>query len=71
MKQMHTTYVYTMLFISIKTIDRHLQYEEGIKKHNYNMLDIKFYKEAYIIHIYICIFSTKLERNWYKCLRII
>ena len=69
MKQMHTTYVSTMLFISIKTIDRNLQYEEDIKiKHTYDMLDIKFCKETYKIHIYICIFSTKLERNWYKCL---
>ena len=70
MKQMHTTYVSTLLFISIKTIDRNLQYEEDIKKkkHTYDMLDIKFCKETYKIHIYICIFSTKLERNWYKCL---
>ena len=34
MKQMHTTYVSTLLFISIKTIDRNLQYEEDIKKKN-------------------------------------
>ena len=36
--------------------------------YTYDMLDIKFYKKTYIIHIYIYIFSTKLEQNWYKCL---
>ena len=45
MKQMHATYVSTMLFIFIKTIDRHLQYEERHKKkHTYELLNIKFYK---------------------------
>ena len=28
MKQMHTTYVSTMLFISIKTTDKHLKQQE-------------------------------------------
>ena len=71
MKQMHTTYVSTMLFISKKTIDKHLQHQERHYQKNiytYDMLDIKFYKKTYIIHIYIYIFSTKLEQNWYKCL---
>ena len=42
MKQRHTTYVSTMLFISIKTIDRHSQHEERHDKHTYHLLDIKF-----------------------------
>ena len=37
MKQMHTTYVSTMLFISIKTIDKHLQHQE------------RHYKKIYIL----------------------
>ena len=57
MKQIHTTNVSPILFISNKKINRYSQHDGRHDKHTYRLLDIKFQNETYMIHIFLGIFS--------------